>query len=66
VSRVDAVHGSLLAAYAGMGKPASPTQAQQQTLRNAAQLPPAEQMQLRQGQLALDVPAQGLAVIEFH
>jgi xylan 1,4-beta-xylosidase len=66
ISRVDATHGSLLASYAGMGKPAYPTQAQMQTLRNAANLPPAEQMRLRRGELTLDVPAQGLAVIEFH
>ena len=66
VSRVDSTHGSLLAAYEGMGKPAFPTQAQIQALRNAANLPPAEQMRLHQGELTLDVPAQGLAVIEFH
>ena len=66
VSRVDSTHGSLLAAYAGMEKPAFPTQAQIQALKNAASLPPAEQMRLHQGELTLDVPAQGLAVIEFH
>ena len=66
VSRVDSTHGSLLAAYAQMGKPAYPTQAQLQTLRDAAKLPPAEQMRLQEGKLTLDVPAQGLAVIEFH
>jgi xylan 1,4-beta-xylosidase len=66
VSRVDSAHGSLLAAYAGMGKPAYPTQAQILALRNAANLPPAEQMRLHQRELTLDVPAQGLAVIEFH
>ena len=66
VSRVDSTHGSLLAAYAGMGKPAYPTQKQIQALKNAATLPPAEQMRMHQGELTLDVPAQGLAVIEFH
>jgi xylan 1,4-beta-xylosidase len=66
VSRVDSSHGSLLAAYAGMGKPADPTQAQIEALRKAAILPPPEQMRLQQGELKIDLPAQGLAVIEFH
>jgi xylan 1,4-beta-xylosidase len=66
ISRVDSTHGSLLAAYAGMGKPAFPTQAQIETLQKAAALPPAEQMRLQQGELTIDLPPQGLAVIEFH
>jgi xylan 1,4-beta-xylosidase len=66
VSRVDSSHGSLLSAYANMGKPAYPTQAQIEALRKAALLPPAEQMRLKQGELTIDLPAQGLAVIEFH
>jgi xylan 1,4-beta-xylosidase len=66
VSRVDSTHGSLLAAYAGMGKPAYPTVAQIQALRNAASLPPPEQIRLHQGELTIDLPPQGLALIEFH
>jgi xylan 1,4-beta-xylosidase len=66
VSRVDSSHGSLLAAYAGMGKPVNPTQAQIEALRKAALLPPPEQMRIQQGELKIDLPAQGLAVIEFH
>jgi xylan 1,4-beta-xylosidase len=66
VSRVDSSHGSLLSAYASMGKPAYPTQAQIEALRKAAMLPPAEQMRLQKDELTIDLPAQGLAVIEFH
>jgi len=66
VSRVDSTHGSLLAAFAAMGKPAYPTQAQIDDLRKAAMLAPAEKMRLQQGELKIDLPPQGLAVIEFH
>ena len=66
VSRLDSTHGSLLRTYAGMGKPAYPTQAQIQALRNAAILPPPEKMRVQHGQLTIDLPPQGLALIEFH
>jgi xylan 1,4-beta-xylosidase len=64
VSRVDAAHGSPLEAYAAMGRPADPTPAQIEKLRQAAQLPPPEKMQLRNGQLNLVLPPQGLALVE--
>ena len=41
ISRLDSTHGSLVGAYAAMGKPAYPTQAQIQALRNAASSPSA-------------------------
>jgi xylan 1,4-beta-xylosidase len=66
ILRVDSSHGSLLAAYAGMDKPAYPTKAQIQVLRHAASLPRAEQIRLHQGELTIDLPPQGLAIIEFH
>lgn len=66
VSRVDSTHGSLLAAYAGMGKPAFPTTSQIQALQNAASLPPPEQIRLHHDELRVDLPPQGLAIIEFH
>ncbi len=66
VSRLDSTHGSLLSAYAAMGKPAFPTQAQIQALRNAANLPPPEKVRLQHGQLTIVLPPQGLALIEFH
>jgi len=66
ISRLDSTHGSLLRTYAGMGKPAYPTQAQIQALRNAAILPPPEKMRVQHGQLTIDLPPQGLALIEFH
>jgi xylan 1,4-beta-xylosidase len=66
VSRLDSTHGSLLRAYAGMGKPAYPTQAQIQALRSAANLPPPETMHVQKGRFTIVLPAQGLALVEFH
>jgi xylan 1,4-beta-xylosidase len=66
ISRLDSEHGSVLKAYAAMGKPAFPTQAQIQSLRDAAILPMPEKIRMEHGELAIDLPAQGLAVIEFH
>jgi xylan 1,4-beta-xylosidase len=66
VNRLDATHGSLIRAYEAMGKPAYPTQAQIQALRNAATLPAPEKARFHQGQLTIDLPSQGLALIEFH
>ncbi len=66
ISRLDATHGSLLAAYAAMGKPAYPTRAQIEKLRQAAQLAPVETEQVREGKIRLMLPPQGLAVIELR
>ena len=66
IFRLDSTHGSLLNAYAAMGKPVDPTQAQIAALRKAAELPPPEMRSLDQGKLTIELPPQGLAVIEIH
>jgi xylan 1,4-beta-xylosidase len=66
VYRLDSTHGSLVRTYAEMGKPAYPTPSQIQALRNAANLPPPERVHIQKGQLAIVLPPQGLALIEFH
>jgi xylan 1,4-beta-xylosidase len=66
VSRLDADHGSLLHAYAAMGKPPYPTEAQIQTLRRAAALPAPQNAQMKRGQLTIVLPPEGLALIEIH
>jgi xylan 1,4-beta-xylosidase len=66
VSRLDSTHGSLVRAYAAMGKPPYPTQAQIQALRSAASLAAPERVRIQHGQLTIDLPPQGLALIEFH
>jgi xylan 1,4-beta-xylosidase len=65
VSRVDATHGSVLDAYNTMGKPVYPTQAQIVELRRLAELPPAETVRIRNGQIQLTLPPRGLALIEL-
>jgi len=66
VYRLDSTHGSLANAYAAMGKPNYPTQAQIQALRSAANLSQPEMVRMQRGQLTVDLPPQGLALIEFH
>jgi xylan 1,4-beta-xylosidase len=64
ISRVDKIHGDVLAAYDKMGAPVYPSQEQLRQLRDVEQ-PEASQMEhLHGGSFTLDVPAQGLAVVE--
>ena len=64
ISRVDAEHGDVHAAYQKMGSPRYPTQAQIETLKKAARQPPPETQDLHDGVLTLTLPSHGLAVIE--
>ena len=66
IYRLDSTHGSVAAAYAAMGKPPYPTPEQIQALRNAAKLPRSEGLRVQHGQLTIDLPSQGLALIELH
>ncbi len=65
VSRLDASHGSLLAAYVQMGSPVYPTPQQIAELRQAAELPPPQKMHFANGKLDLVIPPQGLVLLEF-
>jgi xylan 1,4-beta-xylosidase len=65
VSRLDASHGSLLAAYAQMGSPVYPTRQQITELRRAAELPPPQRMEFANGKLEIVIPPQGLVLLEF-
>lgn len=56
----------MLAAYDAMGRPANPTQAQIVKLRNSAELPPPEETLIKDGQLELAIPPDGLALIELQ
>jgi xylan 1,4-beta-xylosidase len=64
--RVDSTHGSLLNAYVAMGSPVSPTEAQAEKLRQAAELPPPQKLRLHNGKLNFSLPAQGLALLEIR
>jgi xylan 1,4-beta-xylosidase len=66
VYRLDATHGSLLAAYGAMGKPAYPSSQQITELRQAAQLPAPELQSLTRGRLTLVLPPHGFALIELE
>ena len=66
ISRLDATHGSLLAVYDSMGRPRYPTVRQLQDLRQAAELPAAEETELQQGKMTLRLPPHGLALIEIR
>lgn len=62
--RLDRDHGNVIKAYDVMGRPAYPTPVQITMLRAAAQLALPELKWVVGGQLRLDVPVQGLAVVE--
>jgi xylan 1,4-beta-xylosidase len=65
IYRVDSTHGSLMSAYASMGKPIDPTQKQIAQLRRAAEMPPPESQAFNHGAIKLILPPKGLALIEL-
>ena len=66
IQRVDESHGNPLLLYRSLGSPVSPTQAQIVELNKASALPAPEQRRLSNGQLALTLPINGLAVLEIQ
>jgi xylan 1,4-beta-xylosidase len=65
ISRVDSDHGDFHSAYDKMGSPRYPSQAQIQQLRQSAELPAPEASEIGNSELAITLPAHGLAVIEI-
>ncbi len=66
VSRVDRDHGDVNSAYQKMGQPPYPTREQIQLLRKAADLGLPEVRELRDGGLTVEMPPNGLALIEIR
>jgi xylan 1,4-beta-xylosidase len=66
VSRLDSTHGSVWQAYKTMGEPTNPTSAQIENLRGAAELPRPEKISMKKNTLTLELPPQGLALIEVR
>jgi xylan 1,4-beta-xylosidase len=66
VSLLDPQHGSPLPDYARMGSPRYLTQAQIQELRSAAQMPAPTQYPLKDGELRLTIPPEGLVMIRVE
>jgi xylan 1,4-beta-xylosidase len=64
VSLLDPEHGSPLPAYARMGSPQYPTALQVQKLKSAARLPAPKRYQLKNGELQLTIPSEGLVMME--
>jgi xylan 1,4-beta-xylosidase len=65
IHRVDATHGNPMPTYAAMGSPKYPTQSQIAAMNKASTLPAPEERKLERGVLQLELPINGLAVIEI-
>ncbi|GAC1428357.1 MAG: cellulase family glycosylhydrolase [Terriglobales bacterium] len=63
--RVDQQHGDVRPAYEAMGSPQYPTIEQLKKLRAASELPGPEKLPLTSGKLFVEIPPQGLVVIEL-
>ncbi|HEX5960752.1 MAG TPA: glycosyl hydrolase family 39 [Rhodanobacteraceae bacterium] len=66
VWRLDATHGNVIATFDRMGRPAFPGRAQIAELRAAGRGSPPQKLAVRDGRLTLDVPPQGLVVLEVR
>ena len=66
MQRVDEEHGNPLRAYASMGSPRYPTREQVAEMNRVSALPRPEEISLKDGQLELTVPVNGLALIEVR
>lgn len=66
ISRVDNEHGDVHSAYKKMGRPRYPTQQQLKALQQASELPSAEVRELTHRDLTLEIPPNGLVVLEIR
>jgi xylan 1,4-beta-xylosidase len=66
VYRLDADHEDTLAAYHTMGSPRYPTAEQVKNLWQVAQIHPVETEQVEKNGMTLDVPPNGLAIVEVR
>jgi xylan 1,4-beta-xylosidase len=64
VTWIDMMRGSALPAWEAMGSSEYPAAGEVQKLRDAAALPSAEERPLRNGELTLELPPSGLALVE--
>ena len=66
MARVDKEHGDVHGAYVKMGSPRYPTREQINILRKAAALAAPETQEIKNGELKLTLPPDGLAVVEVR
>ena len=64
--RLDGEHGNANTAFDAMGRPAYPSLDQIKLLQKVGSLAPPEQQVVRHGKLSIDVPPQGLVVVELR
>ena len=65
IERVDEAHGNPMVAYVAMGSPTYPTRAQAMALNKASALPAPEELNLKDGELEIPLPVNGIALIEI-
>jgi xylan 1,4-beta-xylosidase len=65
IQRVDENHGNTLGLWQAMGNPKYPSQQQLMSLRQSSQLPPPQMQPITNGSLTLQLPVNGLAVIQI-
>jgi xylan 1,4-beta-xylosidase len=63
VQSIDGVHGNVHTAYQRLGSPRYPTQRELAELREAAEVPPPITHPLQSGELDLQIPSDGLALV---
>jgi xylan 1,4-beta-xylosidase len=66
VWRVDEQHGNAIALFDRMGRPAFPSREQIEQLRAAGKMAAPQQLAVQDGRLSLDIPPQGLVVVELQ
>jgi xylan 1,4-beta-xylosidase len=64
VTRADAEHGNTLAAYKRMGSPVYPTRAQVGQVNRVADENTSEEVHLTNGTIRLEVPVNGIVLLE--
>ena len=66
VYRLDEDHGNAVAAFDRMGRSDFPSREQIVQLREAGKMAAPESVALQDGHLSIDIPPQGLVVVELH
>ena len=66
IYRLDADHGNTQGAYDAMGRPRYPTQRQIEELNQRAALGKPQEVRLQNGELHLEIPVNGLVVLEVR
>jgi xylan 1,4-beta-xylosidase len=66
VYRLDSAHGSVASAYDKLGRPPYPNHIELEQLRHAADLPAPESIALKNDEITIALPPQGLALLEIR